>query len=75
MPKNHNRLSLMLHRATEEITRPRDLPKKTGLSKTTCWRLERAGDFPKRIQLSAGAVGYRTAEIETWLVSRQSAGV
>jgi prophage regulatory protein len=59
------------HRDTRSITRPRELPLITGLSKTTCWRLEKSGDFPKRIQLSAGAVGYRTSELLSWLESRQ----
>jgi len=61
-------------RDTRSITRPRELPVITGLSKTTCWRLEKAGDFPKRIKLSAGAVGYRTSELLTWLESRQTGG-
>jgi prophage regulatory protein len=59
---------------TQEIIRPKELPQKTGLSRTTCWRLERAGDFPKRIRLSAGAVGYRRAEVEQWLADRQAVG-
>lgn len=55
-----------------EIIRPRDLPTETGLSKTTIWRLEKVGGFPKRIRLSAGAVGYRRAEVEAWLANRQT---
>lgn len=54
------------------IARPRDLPSLTGLSRTTIWRLERAGDFVKKIRLSAGAVGYRISEIQNWLDSRQT---
>lgn len=61
-------------RDSSQITRPRELPTITGLSKTTCWRLERAGDFPHRIQLSAGAVGYRTDELLAWVESRQVVG-
>lgn len=61
-------------RDKSNIARPRDLPGITGLSKTTCWRLERSGDFPKRIQLSAGAVGYRTSELLAWVESRQTVG-
>ncbi|WP_136515955.1 AlpA family phage regulatory protein [Geomonas edaphica] len=57
------------------IVRPRDLPALTGLSRTTIWRLERAGDFPKRIRLSVGAVGYRMADIQAWLDNRQTVGV
>jgi prophage regulatory protein len=54
------------------IARPRDLPNLTGLSRTTIWRLERAGDFPKKIKLSAGAVGYFRHELDEWLESRQT---
>jgi prophage regulatory protein len=57
---------------TAEIIRPRDLPSITGLSRTTCWRLERAKDFPPKIQLSVGCVGYKRAEILAWLESRQT---
>jgi len=57
--------------AKQEVIRPRDLPRETGLSRTTIWRIEKKGDFPKRIRLSAGAVGYRRAEVEAWLESRQ----
>lgn len=58
---------------SNEIIRPRDLPRETGLSRTTIWRLEKNGTFPKRIRLSAGAVGYRRAEVEAWRESRQTA--
>lgn len=54
-----------------EIIRPAALPSSTGLSKTTIWRLERAGKFPRRLRLSPGAVGYRRADIKSWLASRE----
>jgi prophage regulatory protein len=57
----------------DEIIRPRDLPQITGLSETTCWRLERAGDFPPKIRLSAGRVGYSRQALITWRESRQLA--
>lgn len=60
--------------SNDQIIRPRNLPAETGLSRTSIWRLERAGDFPKRIRLSAGAVGYRRAEVHAWIESRQSVG-
>jgi predicted DNA-binding transcriptional regulator AlpA len=58
---------------TTQIISPKQLPKETGLSKTTIWRLERAGQFPRRIKLSAGRVGYRASEVAAWLESRQAA--
>lgn len=39
----------------------------TGLSKTTRWRLEKLGTFPKRRQLSMKAVGWLSSEIEDWI--------
>lgn len=62
-------MSLQAHK---EILRPRDLPAFTGLSRTTIWRLERDGKFPKRVRLSAGAVGYRRSEVEAWQAGRPS---
>jgi prophage regulatory protein len=43
----------------------------TQLSKSTRWRLERDGKFPKRRQLSTRTVGWVEAEIEGWMKSRQ----
>lgn len=57
-----------------EIIAPKDLPRETGLSRTTCWRLERAGSFPKRIQLSPGRVGYLRHQVKQWLSDRQTVG-
>lgn len=61
-------MSLVIH---NEIIRPRNLPTITGISRTTIWRLEKKGDFPKRVRLSAGAVGYRTSEVMSWLANRE----
>ncbi len=45
-----------------------------GLSRTTIWRLERAGQFPRRRQVSTKAVRWNQAEIEDWISSRPLAG-
>ncbi len=42
----------------------------TGLSRTTAWRMERAGDFPSRVQVSPGRVGWRESELKDWSRSR-----
>lgn len=47
--------------------RVRDL---TGLSRTTAWRLQKAGDFPLPVQISPGRVGWRESEIAAWNESR-----
>jgi prophage regulatory protein len=62
--------------SNHEVIRPRDLPQVTGLSRTTCWRLSKDPEsgFPSRIRLSAGAVGYKMADIKAWLDSRETVG-
>ena len=52
------------------ILRLDELTERTGLSRTTLWRLERANEFPKRIQLSRNSVGWDESEISKWLSSR-----
>lgn len=47
-----------------------EIMEKTGLSKTTIWRLERAGNFPQRINLSNRRTGWPEEEIDAWLDSR-----
>ncbi len=45
-----------------------------GLSRTTIWRLERAGQFPRRLQVSTKAVRWNQAEIVDWIESLPLAG-
>ena len=54
-----------------EYWRKQQVRHATQLSETTIWRLERAGKFPARRQLSANAVGWLRSEVEAWLASRQ----
>ena len=41
-----------------------------GISVDTLWRLERKGDAPPRIQLSARRHGRRLADVRRWLAER-----
>jgi prophage regulatory protein len=43
---------------------------KVGLSRSTLWRLTRAGLFPAPVQLSARCVGWDLDEIDQWLEQR-----
>ena len=53
------------------IIRKREVLKRTGLSDTTIWRLEKADDFPKRVVLTdAGAVGWVESEVDRWVHDR-----
>ena len=43
---------------------------RVGLSRSTVWRLERRGEFPKHRRISANAVAWIDEEVMTWIRSR-----
>jgi len=55
---------------TGRLVRIAEVCRMTGLSRTTIWRLQRARDFPSRIQISQGAVGWHLSDIEEWMRHR-----
>lgn len=44
--------------------------RKTNLSRTQWWRLERLGQVPKRITLGKNSVGWLESEIDAWILDR-----
>lgn len=38
----------------------------TSLSRSTITKLEKKGEFPKRVQLTENRVGFRKCEVEEW---------
>jgi prophage regulatory protein len=51
------------------IRLPRVL-ERTGLSRSTIWRLERAGLFPRRRRVSANVVAWLESEVTAWIEGR-----
>lgn len=52
-----------------------EVKKITAISRTTAWRLERNGQFPKRRQLaSQHSVGWLRSEITEWIETRIAVG-
>jgi len=45
----------------------------TGLCRTTAYMLERRGEFPRRVVLTGGRVGWRESELLAWVKSRRPA--
>jgi prophage regulatory protein len=43
---------------------------RTGLSRSTIWRLERLGDFPRHRRISANAVAWVEEEVMIWIHSK-----
>jgi prophage regulatory protein len=52
------------------IIRRRELRAKVGYSAAHIDRLEKAGDFPKRVVLGPGAVGWLEHECDGWIRAR-----
>ena len=46
---------------------------KTGLSRSTIYRLEAAGDFPRRVKLSQGTVAWHEEQVDEWMKGRSHA--
>ena len=59
----------------ERIVRERECKAVTGLSRMTRWRLERAGRFPRKQQLSPNCSGWLRSEIQAWIAARAKAAV
>lgn len=49
-----------------------DVQRMTGISRTTAWRLEKHGQFPNRVRVSAGITAWRESEIQTFIKTRQA---
>ncbi len=54
----------------DRFLREPEVARVTGLSRTTRWRMERRGEFPRRRSISRNAVAWLASEIETWMVER-----
>ena len=58
-----------------QILRGPEVVQRTGLSSTTIWRLERDGKFPRRRRISGNLVGWRSDEIEVWILECPEVGI
>ena len=50
-----------------------DVQRLTGLSRSSVYRLEASGKFPKRVRLSERATAWRENELLDWIDSRPQA--
>ncbi|TLM66290.1 MAG: AlpA family transcriptional regulator [Deltaproteobacteria bacterium] len=53
-----------------KFLRIKQVSDKTGLSRSTIYRLEAAGAFPKRVQLSQGTVAWHESAVDDWMKER-----
>ena len=52
------------------ILRTKVVVERVGLSRSHLWRLERDGQFPRKIRLGPNSVGYVESEIDEWIAAR-----
>lgn len=55
----------------DKILRPKAVVQMVGLSRTTLWRLENAGQFPARRKISRAAIGWLESEVLKWMAERE----
>ena len=57
----------------DRFVRESEVRRITGLSRSTRWRLERAGKFPKRYKTSENTSANLLSQIMTWMAERVNA--
>ncbi len=57
----------------QEILRLPAVQRRTGLSRSAVYESMKDGDFPKQINLGIRTVGWVSAEVDEWIVSRINA--
>lgn len=55
---------------TERLVREEERRKMTGLSRSTVWRLEREGVFPRRKYTGKNSCGWLMSELLLWMHGR-----
>ena len=61
------------HRAALKLLRFPAVRERTGLSRSTIWRLERRGAFPRHHRISANVVAWIEDDIANWIRSKVTA--
>jgi prophage regulatory protein len=56
--------------APDRLLRVKEVEKVAGLHRSSIWRLERQGDFPKRVQLTKKTVAWRASDVAAWIERR-----
>ena len=57
------------------LVRVHEVVERTGLARTTIWRLRKAGAFPAPVRLGTQNIGWRASTIDDWIESRPDLAV
>lgn len=56
----------------EQLLSDDQVEHKTNLSRTTRWRMERTGAFPRRVLIGRSRVAWVASEIDQWIAERMA---
>ena len=71
-PPEGNNGSLVSEARPTRLLRFPAVRERTGLSRSTIWRLERRGEFPRHRRISANAVAWVEEEVADWIRSKST---
>jgi prophage regulatory protein len=57
----------------DRLLRAREVLERVGVSRSTLWRMGRAGEFPKPRRISNNSVRWSQLEVEEWISARERA--
>jgi prophage regulatory protein len=66
----HNKGKQSMEKPNLRLIRLSEVQKAIPYSASHLWRLEQAGQFPKRVPIGPGRVGWVADEIQEWITSR-----
>ncbi|MEX2374425.1 MAG: AlpA family phage regulatory protein, partial [Dehalococcoidia bacterium] len=66
---NHKEHNIM----AEAIIRPLEAAKRCGISRSLLFALRAKGDFPQPIRITSRTIGFREADVDTWIRQRIAA--
>jgi prophage regulatory protein len=69
-PRLRDDTPALVEQSADAIIRESECQQLTRLSRATRWRLERAGLFPRKRQLSPGCKGWLRSEVQQWIAER-----
>ena len=72
LAEHHRRMAARSRLAPDEFLTVREVCRITRMSRSTLWRMERAGNFPKRVRRTDATVAWRASEVHAWIAARKA---
>jgi prophage regulatory protein len=63
----------MIEKNYDKFIREDECRNITGLSRSTRYHMEQAGQFPRKYRISSAARAYKLSEVNGWISTRQAA--